>query len=165
MKAAQLPADLHIQADLCQHKDTTICSNRLCNSTWLWRGCARIGASEVLRAAALRVTDLEALCTALQSLQRVLDGSAGGKIKAVVERLGLVGGITAFATAPAVAFKGNPEAPAFASDAASFLSTFYKHALPLPFSAPLLKRSDAATPLKPLSGDWILPCLYPSAVH
>lgn len=93
---------------------------------------------------------------AVRSLQNVLDGTTGGKIKVATERLGLVSGITAFASAPAIAYKGNPEAPAFASDVASFLSTFYKHAPSL-----LFVLFEARYNLEGSSGTCFTPLLHP----
>eukprot|EP00884_Botryococcus_braunii_P017379 jgi/Botrbrau1/4324/Bobra.0232s0016.1 len=90
------------------------------------REAVRNGAAEVLAAAANRVTDPKALAASEASLQGVLEGSAGGKVKVVTERTGLVAGITALAGAPAIAWKGNAEGPQLASDVAVFLTTYYK---------------------------------------
>jgi PPE-repeat protein len=87
---------------------------------------ARNGAAEVLAAAAARVTDPKALAKAEKAFQSVLEGSAGGKVKVVAERGGLVAGLTALAAAPAVAWKGNADGPNLASTAACFLSSYYK---------------------------------------
>ena len=84
---------------------------------------SRQAALEVLRAAAACIKSTEAVKAEVHKVQKILDGSAEGRIKNATERAALVAGITAFCTAPVA----DPAMQQLAEETAEFLASYYKY--------------------------------------
>ena len=90
----------------------------------------RQAALEVLRAAAACIKSTEAVRVEVFKVQKVLDGSAEGRVKSATERSALVASLSAFCACPSA----DAAMQELAEETAEFLATYYKY-VPLPMLA------------------------------
>lgn len=83
----------------------------------------RQAALEVLRAAAAHVKSTEAVKAEVTRVQKILDGSAEGRIKNATERAALVAALTAFCPAP----PADAAMQELAEETAEFLAHYYRY--------------------------------------
>lgn len=83
--------------------------------------CCRQAALEVTKAVATHIQSKDALQSEVSKAQKILDGSAEGRIKNASERAALAAFIAALCP------PHNDNVPDVAEQTASFLSTFYKY--------------------------------------
>ena len=96
----------------------------------------RQAALEVLRAAAACVKSTGAVKAEVVRVQKILDGSAEGRIKNATERAALVAALTALCPAPPV----DAAMQELAEEMAEFLANYYKY---LPPAYPCYVRTAA----------------------
>ena len=85
----------------------------------------RQAALEVLRAAAACIKSAEAVKAEVAKVQKILDGSAEGRIKNATERSALVASLSAFCACP----PADAAMQELAEETAEFLANYYKYAL------------------------------------
>ena len=77
-----------------------------------------------MRAAAACIKSTAAVTSESTKVQKILDGSAEGRVKNAAERAALVTALSAFCAAPAAHNMQN-----FAEETADFLASYYKYGL------------------------------------